>query len=41
MNILNNAVYAVTHKKFHAGEKPTLTLKTRQDGENVKVHLQV
>lgn len=40
MNILNNGVYAVNAKHFAEGEKPTLTLKTREvDSEFVAVHL--
>ena len=40
MNILNNGIYAVSHKKaYHDDEKPTITIKTRQEGSMVKVHL--
>ena len=39
MNILNNAIYAVTAKKYEDGEKPTLTLKAVMDNNNVFVHL--
>jgi len=40
MNILNNGIYAVTHKKIYKeGEVPTLTIKTRKEGDQVKIHL--
>lgn len=39
MNILNNGIYAVTHKQYPEGELPTLTLKTRMNGEKASVHL--
>lgn len=40
MNILNNAIYAVTHNTYEEGEKATITLKTKKLEENkVEVHL--
>lgn len=39
MNILNNGIYAVSHKQYPEGEAPTVTLKTRLVGDKVNVHL--
>ncbi len=39
MNILNNGIYAVSHKLYKEEEAPTLTLKTRVNGDMASVHL--
>lgn len=39
MNILNNAIYAVNHKAYGEGEKPTITLTTSKAGDEVQVSL--
>lgn len=39
MNILNNGIYAVSHKNYEEDEVPTLTLKTQMNGNMASVHL--
>ena len=39
MNILNNAIYALEHKNYEEGEKPTLTIKLRADEKNCYIHI--
>lgn len=39
MNILNNAIYAVTHKSYPHPEKPTITIRTEKLENTVKIHL--
>ena len=39
MNILNNGIYAVSHKQYPEGEEPALTIKTRLNKDMVDVHL--
>lgn len=39
MNILNNGIYAVSHKEYPEGEVPALTVKTRLNQDTVDVHL--
>ncbi|AEV34483.1 histidine kinase,7TM-containing protein possibly involved in signal transduction,histidine kinase [Owenweeksia hongkongensis DSM 17368] len=39
MNILNNGIYAVSHKNYEEDEAPTLTLKTQMNKSMVSVHL--
>lgn len=39
MNILNNGIYAVSHKQYAEGELPALTIKTRLNNDKVDVHL--
>ncbi|WP_417608274.1 7TM diverse intracellular signaling domain-containing protein [Owenweeksia hongkongensis] len=39
MNILNNGIYAVSHKNYVEDEAPTLTLKTQMNGNMASVHL--
>lgn len=39
MNILNNALYAVTHKAYEESEKPTVTIKTKFLENSVRIDL--
>lgn len=39
MNMISNAIYAVTHKHYQEGEKARITLKTSGDESTLKVHI--
>lgn len=39
MNLLRNAIHAVEHKKYEAGEKPTLWVHTEQTEEDVIISI--
>jgi len=37
MNMINNAIYAVNHKTYQDGEKPTVTLRTSGNEESINI----
>jgi signal transduction histidine kinase len=40
MNILNNSIYAVNEKEYEGDDEPTITIRTKRDGnDGVTIHL--